>query len=105
MSNVPPPVTVGIILNNTSNSIDQIINFSCNNSQKLLSLLNENDVYLSNKSACSKDTLSQTILSLYNDKKRAENSVRISISYVTTKEEIKEFKKIFDKCYKEVINK
>ena len=94
-----------IKINNTSNSIDQIINFSCNNSQKLLSLLNENDVYLSNKSACSKDTLSQTILSLYNDKKRAENSVRISISYVTTKEEIKEFKKIFDKCYKEVINK
>lgn len=92
-----------IKVNNTTKSIDHIINFSCPNSRKLLKLLNDHDVYLSTKSACSKDdSLSQTILSLYNDEKRAQNSIRISLSYVTTKKEIEEFKKIFDECYRKV---
>lgn len=94
-----------IKLNNTTKSINQIINFSCNNSRKILSLLNERDVYISTKSACSStNSLSSSILSLYNDEKRASNSLRISISYVTTEEEIEEFKRIFDECYRKVNN-
>lgn len=94
-----------IKINNTDKSIDQIINFSCNNSRKILDLLNEKDVYISTKSACSSsNSLSTSILSLYNDEKRASNSLRISISYVTTKEEIEQFKKIFDECYRKANN-
>ena len=92
-----------IIINNTSSSIDQIINFSCKNAKKLVDMLNECGVYLSTKSACSSsDSLSKSIMALYNDESRAENSIRISLSYVTTKKEIKMFKKIFDICYKKL---
>lgn len=99
LSNYP-----GVKVNSTIKSIDQIINFSCYNSKELLKALNNNEVYLSTKSACSSNkTLSNTILLLYNDEKRAENSIRISLSYVTTKKEIEKFKKIFDKCYKKVM--
>lgn len=90
-----------IKINNTNKSINQIINFSILNSKKLVSMLNECGVYLSTKSACSSsDSLSKTVMALYNDEVRADNSIRISISYTTTKKEINKFKKIFDLCYK-----
>jgi len=41
-------------------------------------------------------------MAVYNDKQRANNSIRISISYKTTKDEINKFKKIFDECYKKL---
>lgn len=90
-----------ININNTKSSIKQNINFSVPNSDKLVELLNEKDVYLSTKSACSSaDSLSKAIMTIYNDEKRAGESIRISLSYKTTKKEIKEFKKIFDYCYR-----
>lgn len=98
----------GIIINNTNNSIDQIINFSTTNTDasKLISLLNDNEVYVSSKSACSSsDALSKAIMCLYNDEQRADNSIRISVSYVTTKSDVAKFKKIFDKCYKKLGDK
>jgi len=93
----------GIKINNTEKSIDQIINISCENSEKLVKLLNKKEVYVSTKSACSSvEALSKTVMAVYNDKQRANNSIRISISYKTTKDEINKFKKIFDECYKKL---
>ena len=89
-----------IKLNNTSKSIDNIINFSVKNSSTLIELLADCGVYVSSKSACSlSDTISRSIVALYNDEKRANTSIRISITYKTTRKEIKMFKKIFDTCY------
>ena len=91
-------------INSTESSIPQIINFSVNDSKALVSMLNDNEVYLSTKSACSlSDSASKTIMTLYNDEQRAKNSIRISVSYKTTKEEIEEFKNIFDRCYKKLV--
>ena len=90
-----------ININNTKNSIDQNINFSVHNSDKLVELLNEKEVYVSTKSACSSsESLSKAIMAVYNNEKRAESSIRISLSYKTTKKDIKKFKKIFDYCYR-----
>ncbi len=90
-----------IKINTTKNSINQIINFSVNKADKLVKLLNNKGVYLSTKSACSNnDTISKTIYALYEDESRAKNSIRISISYVTTKKEIKAFMNVFDECYR-----
>lgn len=92
-----------IKINSTKNSVSQIINFSCDNADKFVQLLNKNKVYLSTKSACSSaDSLSKSVSAIYNDEYRAKNSVRISLSYVTSKREIKKFMKIFDECYKRV---
>lgn len=90
-------------INNTKNSIDQIINVSTNNADKIVELLNDKGIYLSTKSACSNnDAISKTIYALYEDENRAKNSIRISISYVTTKKEIKTFMNAFDECYRRV---
>ena len=96
----------GVTINNTEKSIPQIINFSILGSDKILELLSDCGVFLSSKSACSNpDALSKSIMALYNVIVRAEESIRISLSYVTTKKEIRQFKKIFDVCYKELHNK
>ena len=94
-----------ISLNSNEYSIKNTINFSVNNidSSKLSSLLSDNDVYVSTKSACSSsESVSRVIYALTNDEKRASSSIRVSFSYDTTKEEIDEFFKILDKCLGEL---
>ena len=62
--------------------------------------LEKYDICISIKSACSvTSTPSRSVMSIYKDRKRAFSSFRISISHLTTEEEIKEFLNIFKKCY------
>ena len=96
-----------ITLNSNEYSIKNTINFSVNNidSSKLSSMLSDNDVYVSTKSACSSsESVSRVIYALTNDKDRASSSIRVSFSYDTTKEEIDKFFNIFDKCLGEINN-
>lgn len=96
-----------VIINSPESTVPYILNFSIVNidAVKLLSKLNKNKIYLSTKSACCSDntTPSNAVYSLTKDNKRATSSVRISLSHLTTQKEIKEFKKIFDKSYIEVL--
>lgn len=96
-----------IIINSPASAVPHILNFSIINidSGKLLKKLNKNKIYLSTKSACCSDntTPSNAVYSLTKDNERATSSVRISLSHLTTQKEINEFKKIFDKCYNEVL--
>lgn len=92
------------------NSNDYSIPFMLNISvlgikpETLLHALEQDDIYISTQSACSSNTtLSKAVLSLTNDKKRAESSVRISLSALTTKEEIDTFLKSFDKIYENLV--
>ena len=92
------------------NSNDYSIPFMLNISvigikpETLLHALEQDDIFISTQSACSSNTtLSKAVLSLTNDKKRAESSVRISLSALTTKEEIDTFLKSFDKIYNNMI--
>ncbi len=66
--------------------------------------LEEDDIYISTQTACSKSGPSKAVLALTNDIERANSSIRISISYCTTKEEIDIFLKSFDKHYKKLIS-
>lgn len=67
--------------------------------------LEEYDVYISTQTACAtKNTESPSVYALTHDKDRASSSVRISLSYKTTEEEIDEFIKAFDKCYNKLTN-
>lgn len=94
-----------ININNTENSIPFVINFSIKgvNSKYFVEMLNKHDVYVSAKtSCCPLDAPSKLVYALTKDKKLANSSVRISFSHLTTKEEIEEFKKIFDSCMKEL---
>lgn len=58
-------------------------------------------VCISIKSACSVViSPSRPVMAITRDRKRALSSWRISLSHLVTMEEIEEFIKIFDKCYK-----
>ena len=94
-----------IKINSTDKSIPNILNFSIlgipsNNTQKYFS---DNGIYLSTKSACSSDKeLSRVVLNTYHDEERARSSIRVSLSYRTTKEEIDYFLKVLAKYMEEI---
>ena len=79
-----------IIINQSSNSIPHILNISLSNinSEEALEYFSNNNIFISSKTACSSGNYSQVVNELYHDITRAENSIRISISYKTTKEEL-----------------
>ena len=82
---------------NTFFDFPYILNISIKDKKAsdVVSYLSNNDICVSQKSACSiKNTPSKTIFSIYHDKKRALSSFRISLSYLTTKEEIDKFIKV-----------
>lgn len=80
-----------IYLNSNEYSIPHIVNFSVlgHNSIDLVNKLSDRKIFISNHSACSSDKeLSHSVLSLTKDEKRARSSIRVSLSYKTTKEDI-----------------
>ena len=69
----------------------------------LLHSLEEDEIYISTQTACSSKTdESKAVFALTKDSERSKSSVRISLSYKTTEDEIEEFLKVFDKCYKKL---
>jgi cysteine desulfurase len=66
--------------------------------------LSSRGVCVSIKSACSTDgTPSKAVFAVSRSRKRALSSWRISLSHLTTEQELEEFLNIFDQCYKELI--
>lgn len=92
-------------INSNEYSIPHILNFSVLGvkPETMLHALEEDDIYISTQSACSTGASSKAVFALTNDEKRANSSIRVSISKITTKEEIDKFIEVFDKCYKHLI--
>lgn len=88
-------------INDSSSSIPHILNFSVLGvkPETLQHALEEYEIYISTQSACSTGNVSKAVLALTNDEDRALSSVRISLSYLTTKEEIDEFLRCFAIVY------
>ena len=94
-----------IHINSTDKSLPYTINFSIKgvNSKYFVELLDKHDIYVSAKtSCCPLETPSKLVYALTKDKRLASSSVRLSLSHLTTQEEIEEFKKIFEICIKEL---
>lgn len=93
-------------INSNSYSIPHILNISVLGAkpETMLHALEKYEIYISTKSACSSsNSKSEIIYQITRDISRASSSLRISISHITTKEEIDEFLKYFDICYKELV--
>ena len=91
--------------NSTEKSIPYVINFSIKDikPETFVHALDEKNIYISTKSACSKaNTMSESVYSVTKNKNYASTSLRISLSYLTTEKEIEEFTKAFDECYKKL---
>ncbi len=95
-----------IKINQTKYSIPHILNITLESikSETFVHALEEKDIYLSTTTACSKGNESTSVLALYKDKKRASSTIRISLSYLTTNEEIKKFLICFDDIYEKLNN-
>ena len=92
-------------INSTDKSIPHTINFSLRKikSETFVHALDEHEVYISTKSACSSaNSMSNAVYAVTKDEDIANHSLRISISYMTTMEEIDKFFEIFDECYRKL---
>lgn len=94
-----------IKINKTKYSIPQILNISIMNimPETFLHMLDKHEVYVSTNTACSSGEISNSIMAIYDDSKRAKHTIRISLSYVTTTDEINKFLEIFKEEYEKAI--
>ncbi|NMA51170.1 MAG: cysteine desulfurase [Mollicutes bacterium] len=92
-----------IHINSPKNSVPNILNISLidKNKQEILKGLEENGIYISSGAACSLDNVpSKSVLAITKDNHLATNTLRISISHLTTKEEIKKFLEVLNALLK-----
>jgi cysteine desulfurase len=92
-------------INSPENAVPHILNLSTPGvtGAAFQKALGEHGVCVSVKSACSTDGApSKAVFAVSRDRKRALSSWRISLSHLTTLEEILEFLRIFDVCYKKL---
>lgn len=90
-----------IHINTPKCSIPHILNFSIKNANDIVEKLNKKNIYVSTKSACSEtQSMSNSVFSITKNKTYAKNSIRVSISHLTTIKELKKFIKVL----KEIIN-
>ncbi len=97
-----------VYINSTDKSIVNTINISIKGikPETFIHALEEYEIYVSTKSACSSaDVMSNSVYAVTKDKERAINTIRISLSYLTTEEEIDKFLEVFDKCYNHLLLK
>ena len=83
----------GIIVNSNDNCLPHIINISVEGikPETLLHALSEKDIYISTKTACSKNDYSESVYALTKDMEKAKSSLRISLSHLTKESEIDYF--------------
>lgn len=96
----------GILFNKTKYSIPHIFNISLLNirPETFVHAMEDDEIYLSTNTACSSGDLSTSVMAIFNDKRRAMTTIRISLSYVTTNEEITKFLNLFKIRYNELNN-
>lgn len=95
-----------IIINKTKYSIPQILNISVMDvmPEVIVHALDKHEIYLSTNTACSSGDISNSVIAIYNDINRAKHTLRISLSYVTTTEEVNRFLEIFKEEYENLSN-
>lgn len=94
-----------VSINSNEYSIPHILNISVKGikPETLLHSLEEKEVYISTKSACSTGEASNAVFALTKDEEKAKTSIRISISKKTTNQDIDNFLKAFDESYKKLM--
>ncbi len=86
-------------INSNENCIPHIINISISKikPETILHALEKDDIYISTMTACSTSKYSKAVYAVTKDEQRAKHSLRISLSHLTTKEELDIFLDKFKK--------
>lgn len=96
----------GVTLNKTKISIPHILNISLDGirPETFIHAMEEYEIYLGTNTACSSGELSTSVMAISNDRKRATSTIRISISHLTTTDEINKFLNSFKLVYSKLYN-
>lgn len=95
----------GVSINHNDSCLPHMLNISIEGvkPETFQHALEEYDIFISTQSACSSgSTLSQAVLAMTKDEKRANSSIRISLSSFTTEKEVDTFLESFDACYQKL---
>ncbi len=95
-----------ITVNSTEHSVPFILNISISGAkgEQFQSELAEQGICLSTKSACcAPNTVSRPVFALTKNRKAALSTLRVSLSHLTTDEEIAEFLSRFDDCIRKFV--
>lgn len=86
-----------IVINSPTTAIDHILNISLVNTrpETMLHALEKEEIYISTQTACSNSIKSKAVYAVTKDIEKAAHSLRISLSYLTTIEELEIFIKVF----------
>ena len=93
-----------IVINKTNYSIPHILNISLLGikPETFVHAMEKHDIYFSTNTACSSGTLSTSVMAIYNDLERAKHTIRISLSHITTTDEVNKFLKYFSEEYEQL---
>jgi cysteine desulfurase len=94
----------GVYINSNEYCIPNILNLSVLGikPETMLHALEKYDIYISTQTACSTGSISKSVYALTKDETRATSSIRISLSHLTTYDDINYFKECFIKCLNEL---
>ena len=86
-----------VSINSNKYCLPHIVNLSIKNikPETMQHALEEYDIYISTQTACSKGEYSKAVYAVTRDKDKATHSIRISLSYLTTYEELDKFIEVF----------
>ena len=91
---------LNVSINSSDFCLPHMVNISLHGikSEVMLNALDEREIYVSTQTACSTSDYSKAVYSVTHDKDRASRSMRISLSYLTTRKEIDYFIENFSEC-------
>ena len=93
-----------VYINSNDKCLPHIINISLKGikSETMLHALEKYNIYVSTQTACSTGNYSKAVYAVVRDEDKAGRSLRISLSYLTTKEELDTFINLFKKLIDEL---
>ena len=93
-----------VSINSNKYCVPNIVNISLKNikPETMQHALEQYDIFVSTQTACSSGDYSKAVYAVTRDKDKASHSIRISLSYKTTKEEVMTFIKIFQRLVREL---
>ena len=96
-----------IVINSNELSVPHIVNVSLMKimSETFVRALEKEEIYISTNTACSSLDESTVVKAISSDSKRSTSTIRISLSHLTTFDEVNRFLQAFDKVWKELLLK
>lgn len=96
-----------IVINSNELSVPHIVNVSLIKikSETFVRALEREEIYISTNTACSSLDESTVVKAISNDQTRSTSTIRISLSHLTTFDEVNKFLEAFNKVWKELLLK